>query len=105
MSNNTTNIEAGTIYVSCWVDVDHGVDESVFTPDIPRFIYEPEQDSERPWRIINPDPLFALFFGAGVAQRFRHEGDIEERLKEGTLRHMTEDEAAQAAVYDAANGY
>lgn len=98
MSTNTNTIEAGTVYVSN-SDGEDLVDGK-FDPEAPRFVYVPEENAERPWRNVNPGILHHIFFGPGPFY-FRHDGDLAERIEEGTVRILTEEEAAIVAAFDA----
>lgn len=98
MSNNTITIEQGTVYVSC---LEEAGEVGEFDPSVPRFIYDPATDTEKPWAIVNPDPLLELLFGGMLPMRFRHEGDLGDRVKEGSVRLLTPEEVEIAAEYDA----
>lgn len=98
MSIDINNIEVGTVVVST-VD---GEDfyEGKFDPEASRFVYVPEENSERPWRVQNPGFMALIFFGPGP-HYFGHEGDIADRIEEGTVRTLTAEEAEIAAAHDA----
>ena len=92
------NIEIGTVVVSTADGEDFY--EGKFDPEASRFEYRPDENSERPWRVQNPGFMALIFFGPGP-HYFGHEGDLAERIKEGSVRLLTEDEAKIAAEYDA----
>lgn len=96
MSTNT--IETGTVYVSAMEG--EGFEDGVFDPEALRFVYVPEENAERPWRNQNPGILHHIIFGPGP-HYFRHEGDLADRIEEGTVRVLTAEEAEIAAAFDA----
>ena len=90
---STNTIEPGTVYVST-------MEGEGFVPETPRFVYVPEENAKRPWRNQNPDPLHLQFFGPRLYY-FQHEGDLAERIEEGSVRTLTAEEAEIAAAFDA----
>ena len=104
MSNSTVNIEVGSVLISTvdgW-DFEGGK----FNPSAARYEYSPNDEiPEGPWRVMNPSLLVQMLFDTGNGVRAQHEGDIAGRIKDGTVRFLTEDEKKIAAAYDAAEGY